>query len=188
MWSGRRGAGRPVLRQSRVRRSWDSHPVAVQAGHRPAQAHRRQTALPKAAEVHRPAQLRKAAAQEQGEPVATVIQPPPPAPRRPAVQPHPAGAAVQRAAGQQQLQNQLLDCPAIPSPRRDALRQARTRPSAATAEITGDRDGVQRSGGMRAPVRLALVTAVAPKTAQPAMRAGRRPVDLGGVGQHVEML
>jgi len=184
----RRRAKSRVLRPARIKRSWDNHRLAIQPGHRLAQRHRLQTILPKSAEIHRPAQLRKTRLQEHRKPLTALTQPPPPAAYRPAVQAHPSGAAVRRTTHQQQLQHQLLNGPAIPAPGSHALRQTRTRMAATRAEVTWNRDGIERSGSERTSIRLALITAMPPKPGKATMRTSRRTINDGLTLKGVEML
>jgi len=171
-----------------VRPSRDGHAVPVQPGHRLPQRQPVQAPFPEGPKVHGPSQFWESAAQKPGEPVATLPQPAPPASYRPAVQTRPAGAPVHRATHQQELQGQLLNRPAIPAPRRYTLWQTRARMATPPTEVAWNWDGIQRSGIGRTSIRLALITAMAPKATQPAMRTGWWPVSLGGLFQHIEML
>ena len=184
----RRRAKIRVLRPARIKRSRDNHPLAIQPGHRLTQAHRLPTALPKSAEIHRPAQLRKTRLQQHGKHLTALTKPTPPASYRPAVQAHPTGAPVRRTTHQQQLQNQLLNGPAIPAPGSNALRQTRTRLAATLAEVTWNRDGIERSAGKRTSIRLTRITAMPPKPGKTTVWTDRRPINHGLTLKGVEML
>jgi hypothetical protein len=147
-----------VRHPARIKPSRDGHPLKVQPG-------------------HRPAQLRKPRPQPKTESLAPFLQPIPPAADRVAIHAALNCRLMHGTARQKPQQHDLLNRPAVPTPRRDTFRQPRTGLAAALAKEPGDEDRIQRTRRRRTPVHLAPITAVTPKPRQTAMRTGRRPID-----------
>jgi hypothetical protein len=60
--------------------------------------------------------------------------------------------------------------------------------AATLAEVTWNRDGIERSGGERTSIRLTLITAMPPKPGKATMRTSRRTINGGLTLKGVKML